>query len=351
MSKKNITITAAVIAGIVLLLLLPISVPMSINVPCKINPAKIWIVQLGNDGNVATTLYNSLSGSMDNYFSAVPERGDSYVFKLTKNPSANWVEKGDTIGIIRSNLLSQQLAALNGRLKTSRSNLNVLMTGEKESLIKQARQQLNAAIENAEYSKKLFDRKKELFDKDLISYEENELYRTQAKQAEIDVAAKRAYLESIETGGKQEQINLVRNEINAIEQELNVVHDKIKSFIIVTPIEGNVNSYNSADTVLTVSSSDNVLFIPIAWRYHTLLVEGMDVSLNIPGGENVNYSVSRITNDIQRFNNEQVLTLIATTKEKDIFLPENLWTTCSLYFGDVSLWEFIKWKLSQTYEV
>lgn len=351
MSKKNITITSVAAAIIIIVLLLPITLPMSIKVPCKISPAYTWVVEFGNDGNVLTTLHNSQSGSIESSFSAVPERGDSYEFKLLKDSDVNWVEKGDTIGLIQSNLLSQEYAALTGRLSTSRATLNVLMTGEKESLVKQAQQQLNAAIENAEYLNKIYANKKQLFEQNLISFEENELYRSQAKQAEIDIAAKRAYLESIQTGSKQEQINLVKNEIRAIEQELKVLNDKLESYVIVAPIKGNVNAYNSADTILTVNSPENILFIPVSWKYQSLLQDGLSIELHIADFESVNYSVIKVTNEIQQFNGEQVLTLIAKPDDENLILPANLWVSCNLKLGDVTLLEFIKWKLSQTYEV
>jgi len=351
MSKKNYIITGAFIFVLIVILLLPVTVPMSIEVPCKISPASKWVVELGNDGNVSTTLHNARSGSMENYFSAVPERGDSYTFKLTKNPANNWVEKGDTIGLIHSNLLSQEYTALTGRLKTSQATLNVLTSGEKESLVKHAQQQLNAALENEQYLNKIYERKNQLFEKKLISFEENELFRSQAKQGEIDVAVKTAYLESIQTGGKQEQINLVRNEIKAIEREIKVLNEKLESYIIVSPIKGKVNSYNSADTILTVSSPNNILFIPVGWKYQSLLNVGLPVQIETVTGETVNFSVLKIANEIQQFNGEQVLTLIASAGQKTIGLPENLWTTCTLSLGEVTLLEFIKWKLSQTYEV
>jgi hypothetical protein len=351
MNKKNITIIAASLLLIVVVLLLPITVSMSVEVPCKISPAYKWFVQLGNDGNILTSLHNAQSGSIENYFSSVPERGDSYAFNLVRDPSSSWVEEGDTIGIIQSNLFSQEYAALKGRLETSKANLNILLTGEKESLVQQAREQLNAAIENAQYLKKLYELKNDLFKKGLLSFEENELYRSQARQAEIDVAVKQAYLESIQTGSKQEQINLVRNEIKSIQQELQVLNEKKKSYIITSPIRGTINSFNSSDTILTVNSPKSILFIPVAWKYQHLIIRGQQVELKDATGQNVSFTVSKISSAIKHFNGEQVLTIVATSEQIDLGFPDNLWTSCVLSLGDVSLFDFLKWKLSQTYEV
>lgn len=351
MTKKNIIIASVVLVIILLIFLLPVSIPMTIDAPCKIKPTLTWVVRFGNDGNVITSLHNSQSGTIENFFSAVPERGDSYRFQLVKNPPKHWVEKGDTIGIIHSNLLSQDYAELTGKLKTNQATLHVLLTGEKESLVKYARQQLNAAIEHAQYEKEIYDRKKQLFEKNLISSEENEQYRSQAKQAEIDVAAKRAYLESVQTGGKQEQINLVKNEINAVEQQIKVLNEKYESYVITSPISGNLNSYNSKDTILTVNSPQSVLFIPVDWKYRSLLHEGLPVDLKISDFAPVKYKVKQVIHEIKQFNNIQVFTLVAITNDENPSLPANLWTTCSLNFGEVSLFEFLKWKLMETYEV
>lgn len=351
MTKKNITILSAAIIVVIIILLLPIKLPMSIHVPCKIRPTYTWILELGNDGNVLTSLHNAKSGSIESYYSAVPERGDSYEFKLTHNSQNSWVEKGDTIGTIYSSLSSQEYAALTGRLKTSQANLNVLMTGEKESLIQQAQQQLNAAIENAEYLNNIYQRKKQLFDDKLISIEEIELYKSQAKQAEIDVNAKRAYLKSLQTGGKQEQINLVKNEIQSIEKELQVVSSKLNNYVIVSPIKGQINSYSSEDTILTVNSPKSVLYVPVAWQYMPLLKIGTQIELDVPDSNPILFTVAKITGEIQNFNDRQVVTLIGVNDKENIALPANLWLTGSLSLGDVSLWEFIKWKLQQTYEV
>ena len=351
MSKKNIIISLSAVLLIIVILMLPVTVPMTIDVPCKISPASKWFVELGNDGNVLTSLHNAQSGSIENYFSAVPERGDTYVFKLIKNPSDNWVEQGDTIGIIHSSLLSQEYAALQGRFQAGQANLKILMSGEKASIVKHAQEQLNAAKENADYQNKIYSLKNDLYKKNLISFEENELYRSQARQAEIDVAVKQAYLESIETGGKQEQINLVKDEIRSLKEQLQVLNEKKNSHIIVTPIKGIVNSYNSADTILTVSSPNSILFIPLAWRFQPLIKVGMQVELNMDDGRQVVFHVSKITNDIQKFNGTQVLTLIAASEQSNLGLPDNLWTACTLNLGEVSLYEFLIWKLSQTYEV
>jgi len=351
MKKKNIIIVAASLVLIIIVLLLPITVPMSIELPCKISPTYKWFVELGNDGNLLTSLHNVQSGSIENYFSSVPERGDSYTFELVRDLSDSWVEEDDTVGIIKSNLFSQEFAVLKGRLETSKANLNILLTGEKASLVQQAREQLNAAVENARYLKKIYEIKNDLFKKELLSFEDNELYRSQARQAEIDVAVKQAYLESIQTGSKQEQINLVRNEIKSIEHELQVLNEKKQSYIITTPIRGTINSYNSSDTILTVNSPGSILFIPVAWKYQSLIMKGQQVELENVTGQNVVFRISKVSSIIKHFNGEQVLTVIATSEQNDLGFPDNLWTSCTLSLGDVSLFEFLKWKLSQTYEV
>ena len=123
------------------------------------------------------------------------------------------------------------------------------------------------------------------------------------------------------------------------------MRQKKESFVIKSPIRGRVNAYSSADTILSVSSPNSILFIPVAWKYHPLINKGMQVELAEVSEETISYSVTMISSDIQQFNGEQVLTLIAVADHENSGLPDNLWTTCTLNLGNVSIWEFLKWKL------
>lgn len=350
-TKRTLLITGGSIILLLALILSPIKVPMSLDIPCKIRPAYSWIVKLGADANVATTLFNSSSGIIEDYFSAVPSRGDIYAFQLKNGISQNWIGKGDTIGYINSNLTSQQLASLEGRLSTAKGTLNLLLTGEKESLVKYAREQVNAAREKASYLKKLYDRKKALFDDGLLSSEEIELHKSDARQAEIEVSVFQANLESVESGSKTEQINLVKNEIRAVESEIEIIKEKLASFIITSPIAGNLISYNSSDTILTVNSPDFVLIIPVNWKYNILLNVGQAVEIaDISAGDS-SFRIKNIRSGVEVFNGQQVVVVIAESEKNDLVLPENLWLKCNLNLGEFTLLEFLKWKLLQTYEV
>jgi hypothetical protein len=348
--KQSIIIAASSIIILIAILFSPITVPLNLTVRCKVKPVHSWIAKLGTDGNVSTTMVNSKTGAVENYFSAIPERGDSYSFELNIDKlKTGRVENGDTIGSIKSNLTAGTLAELNSRLVTAKGTLKLLITGEKESLVRYAQEQVKAAEERAEYFKALFQRKKELFEDGSISEEEMELHRTSARQAAIEVAVQQANLESIQTGSKTEQISLIRNEIRAIEEEIEVVKKKLASFTIISPMSGIISAYNSADTILTISSENMLLMIPINWNFNSILREGLAVK--VENFEGLKFHINSLRAGVHIINGQQTVIAIAETDQVSPLLMENLWLKCTINFGDFSIFDFIKWKLLQTYEV
>lgn len=325
---------------------------MSIEVPCKTRPVYSWVLKLENNGNLVISTYNFRTGTLEDYFSYVPDRGDNYGFTLTNKNSHNiWVNKGDTLGVIKSNLTSLQMAELSGRLAKTKGTLNLLLTGEKVSLVNYAQEQLNAAIEKSKYLNTIYGRKKALFDEGLLSNEELETFKSEARLSDIDVSVKRANLESVTSGEKSEQINLVRSEIKSIETEMSIIQQKLNSYIITAPFEGNITSNNSIDTILSISSKEFVLLVPVNWKYKSLIKSGLKVDLLLDRENPDNFEIENIKTDVQMFNGQQALISVARSKTSTYNLPENLWLRCSINLGDFSILEFIKWKLQYSYEL
>ncbi len=349
---KNRFFIAGSLLVIIIIFFIPFNIPLTLEVPCKIRPVNSWVLKLQNNGSLVTSLYNSKTGTIEDYFSSVPDRGDNYGFTLLKkNFSESWANKGDTLGLITSNLSALQMAELSGRLTTAKGNLNLLLSGEKESLVNYAREQLNAAIEQSKYLNVIYGRKKALFDEGLLSEEDLETFKSEAKLSEIDISVKKANLESVTSGEKFEQINLVKSEIQAIEKEIAILQQKLSSFVITAPLSGKITAYNSVDTVLSVNSKDYVLIIPVNWKYQSLLEIGIKVELIVNDENLSNFKIEKIRPDVSKFNGQQVIIAIAGAEEITYDLPENLWLKCNLELGDFSILEYIKWKLQYSYEL
>ena len=107
----------------------------------------------------------------------------------------------------------------------------------------------------------------------------------------------------------------------------------------------------SGFTILSVSSKKFVLLIPVNWKYQSLLKPGLDVELPFDNEDLNNFKIENIRNDISMFNGQQVIVVVAGSKNITFDLPENLWLKCTLNLGDFSILQFIKWKLQYSYEL
>ncbi len=341
--------TVLVISLVLLLLLIiffPFSIPLTVETPGKLLAKKLWLLEKNLNGNISATVYNNNMGRVDQYFSTLPERGDTFQFNLIKTNTMT-VSKGDTIAVIHSNLLSRQFAQNKKKLEVSKAKLKILLSGKKESLIREAEQKLNAAREKYTFLVKSAERKKELFQKGLLAIEDFEMAESEMRLGLIDVEEKEARLVTVKTGAKAEQILLVKNEISGYEQEYEILKEKQNQLVIKSPINGDKTYFFSSDTILSIQTAKKVLMIPLNWEYKALCDIGS--SGEILDENKTIFDVTNINSNIYNFNNKQVVTVIAKPDFIQTSLPTNLWVMCQLNLGNVSLIDYLKWKLLYTF--
>jgi len=347
MNKKIIIITTSLVLFVLVIFFFPFSIPLTVDTPGKVLSEEIWLLEKGQDGNITATIYNNKVGHIGQYFSTLPERGDTFQFDLIQN-NATSVSQGDTIAIIRSNLLSQQFAEVQKNIELSKARLEILLSGKKESLIQEAEQKLKAAGEEYSFLVKSAERKKELFQKGLLAIEDYEKANSEMRLGLIDMEAKEAKLESIKSGAKAEEIMLVKNEIDGYAQEYDILNEKLSQLIITSPINGDKKYFFSSDTILSVQTTEKVLMIPLKWEYQSLV--NLGISGEIFDEQNTAFEVIHFNPDVVDFNSEQVVTLIVKPSFEENTLPANLWIMCQLDLGDVSLIDYLKWKLLYTFK-
>ncbi|KAA3616935.1 MAG: hypothetical protein D8M58_04950 [Calditrichaeota bacterium] len=347
MTKKITVISISIILLVLIIVYFPIQIPLSVSVPGKIVTEKTWVLKKGAGESISATVYDNNTGQIDEYFSTLPDRGDTFEFDLVTTDAMS-VSEGDTIAKIKSNLLSRQIAQVKKKLEVSKAKLQILLSGKKESLVKEAEQKLKLARESYSFLVKTAERKKELFDKGLLSIEEYEKANSEMRVGLLDVQVREAALSSSKTGAKAEQILLAKNEIVGYEQEYEVLKEKQKQLVIISPLTGDKKYFFSSDTILAVQTRNILLMIPLNWQYQELV--GNTTTGEIADFEDRTFDIIYRNLTVQSFNSEQVITLVGKPQSEDVSLPVNLWVMCKLNLGDVSLLDFFKWKLLYTFK-
>lgn len=329
---------------VVVLLLLPVKIPYSINTPGKILPIREWIVIKGTDGRLITQLKNNQFGTIDNYSVSQFERGDAVRFKLKSNIiSGTYVSMNDTIAAIYSNEIERQYIRLRGELGVAMASLEVNNTGEKNSVINEEKNLLEYRKEQREESQKQFDRTEALFSKNLVSQEDYEIAKSTNELNKINVRISESHLQSLVTGSKPEQLDYIKAEISSLKNQISVLQKRFEHYTLVSPVNGIVNQLYSGDTILVISdTSAYVIISPVKWEERNYIALNQKVLIKVPDSRfSYGAKIIRSKNEVQLLNRKQVflITSLLSNKTDEIFY--GLLVNCSIQCNAVSPLEYI----------
>lgn len=274
--KRYIILTvAAVFIVIIFIALIPVQIPETITAEGKILAANEWLMVRQTDGSVLISQRDNRSDFVKSYTAFQIDRGDVFQFMLDERfAGQRTISAGDTLGRIFSHRLYQEISRLEGLLGVAQANQKVLASGEKEALINQARNEYELNVERATVQAKILERQTKLYNDALISNEEYEITSGLARIAELEAQVADARLRALMTGEKPAEIQLASSEIYAASRELNDLKNKLSRFTMVSPIDGQISTAFSADTMLLVSSTERVALMPIPDEYYHSVSDG-----------------------------------------------------------------------------
>jgi hypothetical protein len=281
------------------------------------------------------TLRDNLHNRVSGYRAYQVERGDVLSFQLEPDLSPDGsISAGDTVGFIRSNILNREMALLKGSLGVARSTLQVDQTGEKQSLIDAARSQLSLSLEQVQLQKKILERQKNLYDRNLISQEEYEITLGTYHIYELQAAAAEAQLKALQTGAKPEQVHLSQAEINSLSGEINVLEQHLQQYVLISPIKGQIFTPFSAETLMFVADTSRVIYMPV----NILDMPEVEVDQKVKvkmeiGGASMEGKILKLDKNVQRLVDKQVFFAICMLPGDTTEIPVNQIVSCRIEAG------------------
>lgn len=336
-----------------IVLLIPIKIPYSINLEGKIIPANEWILSKKIDGSIQVTERDHLNFLTHQITTYQVERGDLVEFILHPAISTQAsIGRGDTIGFIRSNETERQLAELKGRLVSARANLAVAASGEKETTRRIAVEQVNQAMARLENQKHILNRNRELFEQNLISEEEYQFHSMNTRIMELDLLAAQAVLADLSSGAKPEQIDFYRKEIESIKEEIDVLNNRLDSFILTSPFCGDAFRVFSEDTLLIIADTSIAVLMPLNIKYLADISTGQEFTMTSRHGHRTIkadgklVAISRVT----RFmNNEEIFLAVGELQQSMKMFPINRIISCSIQGAAITPREHVQRFLNALY--
>jgi hypothetical protein len=329
---------------LLIVLILPLKLPYSFNVPGKVMAAEEWLMIKSLNGPLQILLKNNITGTSKSYSVLEFERGDNTKFNINPRITiGSTISKYDTIGSIFSDALEYSLTSLKGELNVARSLLNQSLSGEKESLIKEAKDNLDFAVKKIELDKKVFFRKQTLHEKGLISDEEFEISQTTLELDETAVKVAEAKLQTVLTGEKKEQIDLIKSQITSLQKQITILEKKSASFNLISPINGFVSWIPDGDTLLIISdTSAYVISFPVPLLKKNYINSETCIKVIYPSGsEEITAESERIDGSIKYLSLKPVVIGQAVIKGSQSNFMPGLMVECKVQCGSIPISEHI----------
>lgn len=312
-------------------------------------PAAEWSLQKIGNGTLVTVLKDNIRNLTTNFTITEFQRGNFTEFATNQSIIAKGFARiGDTIGLIRSSEEERRYAELKAELVVQRSLLLVHQSGEKTEVINLAKEAMYKAEQEYETWKKMADRNELLYRDGHISLEEFEKSDNDLKVKKYNANMARMNFESLSTGSKPEQLNYIESSIKALEIQLAQVEEKLKSFQILSPINGNVINFRSSqanlEVVITVADHSRlVILLPIEIYQLSYIHEGQTVSLSVsPYDAEFTATIVEIDNTAQMIHNRQNVFVTAIIDEGNTLLLPGMIAEVNIWCGKVSLYEYFR---------
>ncbi len=321
---------------IIAIIFLPIELPQTVNSKGKLISYQTWTLEKGRDGELIASLTDNSTGLRNEISVTQFDRGDAFQFKLNKDLiNKGNVTSGDTIGFLISNVIEREIQKLKGELETTKALLRVQSSSEKESIIEAEKKQLSFAEKKLDEQEKIYNRKKQLFEKELISQQEYEADAARYELAKINIEIAKEKLKTVQSGAKEEKRNFTTSQIKALENEIYVLQKRFESNNITIPISGIVNRTFSKDTLLIVNDiSKAVVTVPVKWSEFRKLNLNQNVLISALGiDEEIIGEVIEIDNSVKMIQNVQYVMVTVLSEEKINYLKPGLIVDCEIDCG------------------
>ncbi len=337
---------ALIAAGTILLLIVfaVVKIPYSYALQAKVVAGYEWLLIRQADGSLTEITRNNIDGVIQNYSSYQIDRGDLVQFRLNPDLTGRHrITRRDTVGIFHSNYVAEELARLRGELDIAYAEMKVSRTGEKQSLLEEAESQYQLNLEKARVQQKILEREAKLFSDNLVSDQDYEITRGMTRIAELEVAVAEARLQTLKTGMKQEEIELVRTRIESIQQILAAVRNRLRFSYMVSPIEGAFSLEIANDTLMTVHDSLRITIIPVPADYYNAVKPGQRISMELPyHGDRIGGEIIRVEKDFRSVAGQPVFLATALLENTGADIPTNLITPVEIAAESRTIWEHLK---------
>ncbi|GAL86427.1 hypothetical protein MYP_3656 [Sporocytophaga myxococcoides] len=315
----------------------------------KVFPTYEWVLGRTYDGRITETIKNNQLGVISSYAGKEFQRGDVFDFYI--NPEINnkqFVERGETIGILNSTELMRQINQLKGEREVEKALLKVYSTGQKIQTIKEAETNLTLAKERFSIQDKLISRQADLFKDSLISPQQYDIAKNEYELSKINLTLAEAQLKTLSTGEKPEQIKFIIEKIENLTKQIASLESRKEALQIKAPFAGLIQrkkgGLSSVEVLANiVDTASYIIVTPVRIKEFKNLANGQKCVLKLFNSDcEMEATVCHIDNAIQIIGGKQAIYVTAKIDKKCPGVYPGIFAQTNLHCGQHTIIEYSK---------
>jgi hypothetical protein len=328
------------------LVLVPVDVPFTLDSVARVSPERQWVLLKSPTGSLSATLYDHRTGMVGNQEGYQFDRGDLVQVQVKNGwKTGHRIRAGETVAVIFSNQLGEDLVRLKNQLAVEQANLGVVASGQKPEVIRRLEEEINLARADLELRRKTLERMKQLRADGLLSALELEQAENGYAESQARVRVAESALQVSATGEKPETVSLVSSRIASLQKEIRFLESKQRQYVLTAPFDGQVRLETTpeGERLLVEDTSAQVLHIPVRLRDSAYVRPGQKIALQLAESQTaIAAAVLEVGNRVEILNREQVVIVKAATDAGAAALPFGAAVRCRIECDKVRVSEFLK---------
>lgn len=352
LSKQHIAYL--IIFVIVIIPFLPIKVRYKFESMARVYPEKEWLILRNTDGSFTSQIRHYTSNAITGLTNFNFERGDVATISLKDNVTNNSIiREGDSVAYIYSHFIENEILKLQNLRDIDLAELEVALSGEKQSVIDEALQTYKLAQEQYDLQLKNLARQQQLYNDTVITISEFEIHQNLFNQAKINLDLTYNSLLSVKTGMKPSEVQLISERVKSYEKEIDALIRQKTTYHLISPLTGMLIYNNVMEEVLKVSDTTNYLLkIPVQLEDMRFLTKISSISFEIPG-QKVKVKARHIDTEMNVNlyigSNSQAVMAKALVENDVRGLKPGMFVNCTVYCDKITLFEMFKRGLKINY--
>ncbi len=266
LKKPGRLISYIVIAIIIIVLCVAIPFPNRVSGEIFVNPIARFDVSLSEYGFLQSSLHYGGQNPDDKMSIMQMNANDMGLLNLAPLVAdGQQVMPGDTLAILTSNQISQEILAANAALQSLEGELMLLKAPPKQVEVDEAQARVAAALAAYDKSQKDYERAQELAKRELISPEQLEGARSKMDIDKANWQTAVSALDVLKSGPLREEEIIVEKKIESQKARLEFLQMQGDARIVTAPIAGVVFRNPTPQSLLSVINHKTVeVLIPVS---------------------------------------------------------------------------------------